>query len=106
MILKIKIEDTIEVAGVPGEPGGWWIEDNIAKVHIVNIKLHEGVAPSADTVDCYLPHPDSHPKSPDGVENAIRLICRMKDGSERVIVFQGRAYLLNDEGKTIETMVG
>ena len=33
------------------------------------------------------------------------LICRLKDGSEYSIAFDTVAYLLNDEGKTIEKIV-
>ena len=104
MIIKIKIEDTLAIGGVAARPGGWWIEDGIAKVHIIQITIPANSPPSVDDVDCYLPYPESYPKA-ENEDRAIQLICRMKDGTERTIVFQGRGYLLNDEGKTIERLV-
>ena len=96
MIIKIKVYPEKEEEK---ENIGWWIEDNIAKVRVEqNIVL-----PDKDSgiPDAYLPLPNYVPCT----GKASKLVCRMKDGNERVIVFQGEGYLLNDEGKTIEKFV-
>jgi len=113
MIIKIRVDEEMRGKNLlVGEdqanpqPTGWWIEDNIRKVHISDIEISVGASPSSDEVDCYLPRRGFGEGSiTPGVEKAINLCCRMKDGSERVIVFQGEAYLLNDEGRTIERLV-
>lgn len=101
MIIKIKC---FKINEGRLEHEGWWIEDKIAKVRIVKTEVSRGISLSTEEADVYLPLPDLVPDSVPPVEEVIRLICRMKDGNERVIVFQGEAFLLNDEGKTIERL--
>lgn len=83
---------------------GWWIEDGITKISIVEIEVPPvGTVSLIAEADCSLLLPDIIKK--EGVQKAIQLICWMKDGNKRVIVFQGEAFLLNDEGRTIERLV-
>ena len=35
----------------------------------------------------------------------VRLFCKLQDGSEYLIIFDTKAYICNDDGKTIEKIV-
>lgn len=91
----------------------YWLYDDIKKIS-VSLRLHKGDliegdyggvtsydAVMFDYPDCGCP--------PDGGCNKCKeyrvLMCRMTDGSEYSIAFDTLAYLLNDNGKTIEKIV-
>ena len=90
----------------------YWMYDYIQKIS-VSKRLHKGNlnattydvtrcdAMMLDIPDCGCPIDGACNKC----KEYIVLICRMKDGSEYSIAFDTIAYLLNDEGKTIEKIV-
>jgi len=91
----------------------YWLYDNIEKVS-VSLRLHKGRLKGGgkDDAGCYnaimLDLPDCGCPTDGGCNKCTEyrvIICRMKDGSEYSIAFDTVAYLLNDEGKTIEKIV-
>jgi hypothetical protein len=102
MILKVQRYD---------EDQEWWILDNIRKISISKEFYHSGVPTVPDGMDMYIfdvrPSCDcdnTNDHCSDCVGYYI-LICRMEDDSEYAMAFDTLAYLLNDEGKTIEKIV-
>lgn len=87
----------------------WWIEDNVRKVSIKHVLWKDiRFPPPKDVVvqhdDCYEPdYVCVRDNKADDEEVAV-LICRMESGEEHSLCFDGRAYLLNDSGKTIDVI--
>ncbi len=104
MILKIK-----------GISGNWWLEDNIAKIN----HGHEGRVRLVDDGNSSFSYEIRNEDSDDYVEFYPDLVMldynevkcspvdvkwaciRFRNNEEKFIVY-GTAYILNDEGKTIE----
>jgi len=80
----------------------WWMYDNIRKVSVSNFYGRSvGTDPNEGEYDLILFDIDN--KKEDVPYRIIR--CALKDGSEMSIAFDTIAYLLNDNGKTIEKIV-
>ena len=91
-----------------GNEGDWWILDDIRKIS----KVHEGsIAFDKDfdalNIDiCILDFYDSlDDKSDQQFRDVIKLICILSNGDEFCVLFDTVAYLLNNNGKTIEKIV-
>lgn len=91
----------------------YWLYDDIRKIS-VSLRLHKGnfekgCSDDAGSYDAVMfDFPDCGCPS-DGACNECKeyrvLICRMNDGSEYSIAFDTSAYLMNDNGRTIERIV-
>lgn len=100
----VKIERYIDKA--ENDPRNWWMEDNIRKIHKIEFELPFGQEmPDDDAIIFDYEHYLNKLGAGQDRRRAIRLICRIGDGSERSIVFDTVAYILNDDGKTIEKLV-
>lgn len=91
-----------------GNEGDWWILDDIRKIS----KVHVGSLPydkDFDALDadiCILDFYDSlDDKSDQQFRDVIKLICILSNGDEFCVLFDTVAYLLNNNGKTIEKIV-
>ena len=100
MILKIQRYDNNQK---------WWYIDNIRKVSVSEpYKRRPGSFEYIDLViediesDCTCA---SNQEGCSECVDCLLLICRLDDGSEYSIQFDTLAYLLNDQGKTIEKIV-
>jgi hypothetical protein len=86
----------------------YWLYDDIAKVS-VSLRLSKGEMRENEIHDGMMfDFPDCGCGPKEGCSDCkeyIVLICRMRDGSEYSIAFDTIAYVLNDEGKTIEKIV-
>ncbi|KKN13321.1 hypothetical protein LCGC14_1007540 [marine sediment metagenome] len=86
----------------------WWMLDDIRKISkgqfiqpfTKDFTDHDADIFILDYVD-YLDIKGAAQES----RNVIKLICRLSDGSEFIVLFDTLAYLLNDNGKTIEKIV-
>ncbi len=90
----------------------WWIYDNIRKVSISKRMYHPGIPTVQDGMDLYIFDIETKCNCevdgegcPDCIGYYI-LICRLNNGEEYSVAFDTVAYLLNDNGKTIEKIVG
>ena len=91
-----------------GNDGDWWILDDIrkiSKVHVGSIAFDKDF--DALNIDiCILDFYDTlDNKSNQQFRDVIKLICRLSNGDEFCVLFDTVAYLLNDNGKTIEKIV-
>ena len=91
-----------------GNERDWWILDDIRKISRTNV----GSVPFDKDFDalgvdiCILDFYDSlHDKSDQQFRDVMKLICRLSNGDEFCVLFDTVAYLLNDNGKTIEKIV-
>lgn len=94
----------------------YWLYDDVKKIS-VSLLLHkgnlmEGYEGYHDEITSYdvvmFDYPDCGCPPDDGCNKCKGyriLMCRMSDGSEYSIAFDTLAYLLNDNGKTIEKIV-
>ena len=87
----------------------WWMYDNIRKISVTNpLNKKELEDVIYDTVifdidsDCTCRGPE---EACDMCVSYLVATCRLNDGSEVGIAFDTIAYLLNDNGKTIEKIV-
>ena len=104
----LKIERYLDKA--ENDPFNWWMVDGIKRVH--RIKFKSAMDKDADNLmDAgtllldYGHYLEQLGHSKPAERDVIRLNCRFEDGSERSILFDTIAYILNDEGKTIEKLV-
>ena len=89
----------------------WWIYDDIRKISISEPMFHSGAPTVPDGMDAYIF--DMKTKCDcvvegEGCSDCVGyyiLICRLNSGEEYSIAFDTVAYLLNDNGKTIEKIV-
>ena len=88
----------------------WWIYDDIRKISISKRMYHSGVPTVSDGMDAYIF--DTGTKCNCSVNEDCSdcigyyiLICRLNSGEEYSVAFDTIAYLLNDNGKTIEKIV-
>ncbi len=87
----------------------WWMLDNIRKIS----KSKPFVADPTKDYDAgiidivILDYADQVIKDGGHIKtvDSIRLICRLSNSEEFSIIFDTTAYLLNDNGKTIEKLV-
>lgn len=88
----------------------WWMFDNIRKISISEPFNKGGISDKDYDVTLFdIPSKCNCGGPGDGACNLcidyLVAICRMSDGSETMIAFDTMAYLLNDDGKTIEKIV-
>ena len=88
----------------------WWIIDNIKKISTTHTLLKRpGCENHAEIVLFDVYNDVCKCTSEEGAcancIKYIRLICRSNDGNEFCVVFDTTAYILNDNGKTIEKLV-
>lgn len=88
----------------------WWMLDNIRKVSVSKLLLQRLDLWHNCNIQIFdMPNSDCTCKgSGDECSNCkyyLTLICRDKEGNEFAVAFDTVAYLLNDEGKTIEKIV-
>lgn len=102
MILKIE--------RYPGnkEKQDWWLLDNIRKIS--KSKFNQSFDKEFDALesDIFIMDYGSYLEKINVTKvsrEVVRLICRLVDGDEYVIIFDTAAYILNDNGKTIEKIV-
>ncbi len=86
----------------------WWLLDNIRKIsksefdHPFSQDFESGEA------DIFILDYEGNSKivgaSPPS-RKVVRLVCRLSNGSEFYVIFDTMAYILNDNGKTIEKIV-
>ena len=87
----------------------WWMFDNIRKISMSNPFRRAGITDKDYDAVLFDIKTDCTCKGPgDGCNDCVDYlvaVCRLKDGSEISIAFDTIAYLLNDDGKTIEKIV-
>ena len=87
----------------------WWMFDNIRKISMSNPFRRAGITDKDYDAVLFDIKTDCTCKGPgDGCDACVDYlvaVCRLKDGSEISIAFDTVAYLLNDDGKTIEKIV-
>lgn len=94
MILKIERHDTKQ---------HWWLWDNIKKISLSYLLTKskptapKAISDNPGTDAILFDHEDEGPY--------YRLICRLNNNSEYSIAFDTIAYILNNNGKTIEKIV-
>lgn len=91
------------------DPNCWWLLDDIRKVSHY-LYRNQSFKEEFNDVDAditlldyesYLEkmkHGQSH-------RNVRKLVCRLSNGNEFIVLFDTTAYILNDNGKTIEKLV-
>jgi len=87
----------------------WWMLDDIRKISKAQFK-HPFSQDFEDRVDAdiFIMDYEEYLHSLDAGQDSrtvIRLICRLANGNEFCILFDTTAYVLNDNGKTIEKIV-
>jgi len=105
MILKIERY----YGPVKDDPNCWWILDDIRKISHYRYKDQPFTQKFVDIdpdikffdYESYLEKINTSISSRD----VIKLVCRLSNGDEFVVLFDTVAYILNDSGKTIEKMV-
>jgi hypothetical protein len=102
MILKIRRYDNNQK---------WWILDDIRKISISE-PIITGKYPIIEENPDILIFDTKSMCDCDGIENQcsdckrhIILICRLSNGEEFSVIFDTIAFLLNDNGKTVEKIV-
>jgi hypothetical protein len=99
MLLKIEKYD---------EGQDWWILDDIRKISKAQFSQPTGKDFSSEEADIFIldyigfMNADGQGQSH---RDVIKLVCRTSNGSEFTVLFDTIAYLLNDNGKTIEKLV-
>jgi len=87
----------------------WWMFDNIRKISMSTPYCRSGITEKDYDVVLFDIKTICTCKGPGDGCNAcvdyLVAICRLIDGSEITIAFDTVAYLLNDNGKTIEKIV-
>ena len=90
----------------------WWMIDDIRKVSKAHFqqdfkKDFDGAADDIFILDLetYLNKMAGDKIVKRSSREVIRLICRLSNGDEFSVIFDTKAYLCNDEGKTIEIIV-
>ena len=94
----------------------YWLYDNVSKISVSNRRYHSHL-PQANDINLAVFDIDSKCTCGDGEAEGVdvtacsncvtyfRLILRFSNGDEYSIAFDTIAYILNDEGKTIEKIV-
>ena len=103
------------------DPKGWWLLDDIRKI---SHQLYKDRSFAQDFADIdadiilldyegylknmnnegYLQNMSIGKGTPEG-RDVIKLVCRLSNGNEFIVLFDTIAYILNDNGKTIEKLV-
>jgi hypothetical protein len=87
----------------------WWLLDDIRKINKAQFKqpFSQDFDDQIDADVFILDYEDYLEEVHGGQDSrdVIRLICRLSNGDEYVVLFDTIAYILNDNGKTIEKLV-
>jgi hypothetical protein len=89
----------------------WWLLDSIRKISISEPYTHNGIPEGCYDSNAVIFDIKSDCKcngQNEKCSNCVacyRFICRLEDGSEYTIEFDTLAYILNDNGKTIDKIV-
>jgi len=91
------------------DPNDWWMLDDIRKISHYRYKSHPFTKDFAD-IDAniiLLDYEGYLHNIGDGQSHrdVIKLVCRLSNDNEFVVLFDTLAYILNDNGKTIEKLV-
>lgn len=90
------------------EEQDWWLLDSIRKISKAQFDVPDHKDFEDKEADVFIFDFMDHLESK-GIDpfsrSVIRLICRLTNGDEYVVLLDTTAYLLNDNGKTIERMV-
>ena len=91
------------------DPNCWWLLDDIRKISHYRYKDYPFDKDFCD-IDADLVFFDyeeylkkTNAGQPD--RGVIKLVCRMSGGEEYIVLFDTTAYILNDNGKTVEKLV-
>ena len=104
----LKIERYYDFA--KDDPNCWWLLDDIRKISHYRYKNHPFNQDFAD-MDAdvfFLDYEEYLKKTTEAAQQSrdvISLICRVSSGNEFTVLFDTIAYILNDNGKTIEKLV-
>jgi len=88
----------------------WWILDDIRKFSKAHFEQSFDKDFGFEEADIFILDYADHlthlavEKMPES-RDVIRLVCRLSDGNEFCVIFDTMAYILNDNGKTIEKLV-
>lgn len=86
----------------------WWILDDIRKISKAQFDQPFNKDFEHSNADIFILDYGDAPKrinSGQDTRSVVRLICRLSDGNEFCVLFDTIAYILNDNGKTIEKVV-
>lgn len=102
MLLKIQRYDSKQ---------SFWLLDDVRKVSVSD-SLHPSSGYGLYDINIFDVIPKKHDCTCDGVNSGCsncryfrEIICRLNNGEEIIIGFDTIAYILNDNGKTIEKIV-
>jgi hypothetical protein len=84
------------VLKVMDQNNGWWILEGIKSVHKSWLNLHDSQDAKIDK--CIMPNNGG------STDTSTLLDCVLQDGSSFVVATDAEAYLLNNNGKTIEVL--
>jgi len=91
------------------DPDCWWMLDDIRKISHYKYKNHPFNQDFSDIdADIFLLDYEEYLKKMNNGQpsrDVIKLVCRVSNGNEFIVLFDTIAYLCNDEGKTIEKLV-
>ncbi len=91
------------------DPNCWWMLDDIRKISHYRYKNHPFNQNFADIdADIFLLDYEEYLKKTEAAQqhrDVIKLVYRVSNGNEFIVLFDTIAYLLNDNGKTIEKLV-
>ena len=95
---------------IKDDPNCWWLLDDIRKISHYVYKNHPFDKDFADVdADIFFLDYEEYMKKMNGSQNqhrnVIKLVCRLSNGTEFIVLFDTIAYVLNDNGKTIEKLV-
>lgn len=94
-----------------GNKGDWWLLDDIRKISKVLIREMSFIEDVEESIDIFIFDFEQNLKDngPDqkipSCRDVIKLVCRLSNGNEFILLFDTLAYILNDNGKTIEKLV-
>jgi hypothetical protein len=94
---------------VKDDPCGWWMLDDIRKISHYKHKDHPFSKDFVDVdADVFLLDYEDYLENTNAAQphrDVIKLVCRLSNGDEFVVLFDTVGYILNDNGKTIEKLV-
>ncbi len=99
MLLKIERYD---------EEQDWWILDDIRKISKAQFKQPTSKDFGDDDADIFILDYMDHINingAGQSHRDVVKLVCRVSNGNEFTVLFDTIAYILNDNGKTIEKLV-
>ena len=107
--MLIKVESYVDYNTDEIITDGWWLFDDIRKIRKQKYyqqpfnKDYDDYEANVFVLD-YGTYLEKSGVSQSG-RDVIKLVCRKSSGEEFTVIFDTLAYVLNDEGKTIEKLV-